>query len=476
MKLLKKTLVVFLAFCMVFGLVACARKAENAAMDDAAESRSDYPADIAPMVDGYYSKEAASLAMTEGSGSYAPTAGDPGDGFVDYGEVVYDDDYDDVDVPVEPTPEAKAGLITASAWNENENYEFWKSLFVSGQTKEDSGKFYDFYKNHNWGFDSTERVTVTVKNGETPVNGAAVVCTDAEGMPLFAARTGADGVAYLFPEASEGKILVSSGEFVAETIFDAENSEITIDLEGAEEQEDLIQIMLVIDVTGSMGDELSYLQSELADVVERIVETNQNTKIELALLFYADDTDGDQKLTYYDFVNVNDEEGLKGQVANILSQELADGGDYQEAVDEALQLAMEKSWSDSASTKIIFHVLDAPPHSNRKGTQNQYEQRFEAAVRDAAEQGVRICPILCSGADSICEYVMRQASIYTGGTTIFVTDHSGIGGSHLDPNIPDMVVETLNDLMVRLINGYHTGVFAEPVEWKPATQPTQYQQ
>ena len=33
-----------------------------------------------------------------------------------------------------------------------------------------------------------------------------------------------------------------------------------------------------------------------------------------------------------------------------------------------------------------------------------------------------------------------------------------------------MVVEHLNLLLVRLINGYHTGTFAEPIAWNASAQ------
>ena len=91
---------------------------------------------------------------------------------------------------------------------------------------------------------------------------------------------------------------------------------------------------------------------------------------------------------------------------------------------------------------------------------------FNAAVVQAAEKGIRICPILCSGAAEITEYTMRQVAIYTGGTFIFVTDDSGIGNSHYDPNIPNVTVELLNSMIVRLVKGYHTGTFEEPIYWK----------
>ena len=158
------------------------------------------------------------------------------------------------------------------------------------------------------------------------------------------------------------------------------------------------------------------------------------------------------------------ESGLRLQLARLAAQRANGGGDYPEAVDEALKMAVEKDWGEDTSTKIIFHVLDAPPHSNT-APQHNYEQRFERAVRVAAEKGIRICPVICSGADLLCEYLMRQAAVYTAGTFVFVTDDSGIGLPHHDPELPNAVIEKLNDLMVRLIKGYHTGEFEAPVSW-----------
>jgi hypothetical protein len=61
---------------------------------------------------------------------------------------------------------------------------------------------------------------------------------------------------------------------------------------------------------------------------------------------------------------------------------------------------------------------------------------------------------------------MREAAVMTAGTFIFVTDDSGIGGAHHDPDIPNATVEALNSLLVRVINGYYTGTFADPVDWR----------
>ncbi len=354
-----------------------------------------------------------------------------------------------------------AGLITAGAWNDNDNYDMWKSLFAQAEDSSQEGKFYGYSSVENsWGFTSYNRIMVTVESGEEKVAGAKVAAKDSEGELLFAGVTNANGVAYLFTDTQEGIIEVQSGAGNSQTEFTAENRNLVVEIEEANAKKNIIELMFVVDVTGSMGDELSYLNNEIADVVDKVAVTDENTQINLALLFYRDH--GDEKVfQYYDFVDVTTEDGLSEQQAAIAAQRADGGGDYAEAVDEALELAIEKQWSGGETTKILFMVLDAPPH---EGTSNQ--TTLYSAVIEAAKKGVRICPVLCSGADTLTEYTMRQASIYTGGTFVFVTDDSGIGNEHYDPQLPNVTIEALNSLMVRLINGYHSGEFAEPIDWR----------
>ena len=141
------------------------------------------------------------------------------------------------------------------------------------------------------------------------------------------------------------------------------------------------------------------------------------------------------------------------------------GGDYPEAMDEALDLAIKKDWGEENATRLLFLVLDAPPHDSEQNALTAF-----GAIRGAAEKGIRLCPVLCSGADRLTEYVTRVGALWTGGTSIFITDDSGIGGGHLDPDLPQATVERLNDLLVRLIVGYHTGDFGTPKSVKTAEQ------
>ncbi len=350
-----------------------------------------------------------------------------------------------------------AGQMTAGAWDDNADYDLWRGLFEKGQTSEDSGKFV-FYAATAKKLSTENRLEVNVVNDGQPVAGAKVVSCDPDGNVTFSAVTNAVGVAYLFPSNREGSIRAASGEFEQTIPMPADNAPVQIALGGAEEKQDLIEIMFVVDVTGSMGDEISYLQAELGDVIRQVAESNAAAQIRLSFLFYRDH--GDQDIfTFVDFRDVTESKDYEIQQKELAKQFASGGGDYEEAMDEAMEIAVSKQWSVN-STKLIFLVLDAPIHSGE-----EYEGRYANAVATAAGWGIRICPVLASGADTFCEYLTRSAAVLTGGTFVFLTDDSGIGGEHLDPELPNAVIEYLNACLVRLINGYHTGTFADPVPW-----------
>ena len=122
-------------------------------------------------------------------------------------------------------------------------------------------------------------------------------------------------------------------------------------------------------------------------------------------------------------------------------------GDWPEA-DEALADAIEgHAWSESAVARLCFVVLDAPPHDGE-----QPLAQVQASVRAAAAKGVRMIPLAASGTDKSLEFLLRFSAVATGGTYTFLTDHSGIGGSHIEPTIGEYQVEYLNDMLVRLIS------------------------
>ena len=85
-----------------------------------------------------------------------------------------------------------------------------------------------------------------------------------------------------------------------------------------------LDLMFVFDTTGSMGDELRYLQTEFEDIAKKVAD--QNTRF--SVNFYRDEGD-----LYV--VKSNEFNHDTDLVLEQLKKEYADGGgDYPEAVDQ----------------------------------------------------------------------------------------------------------------------------------------------
>ncbi len=205
-----------------------------------------------------------------------------------------------------------------------------------------------------------------------------------------------------------------------------------------------VDIAFVFDATGSMGDEMRYLQAEILDVIKRIDSSHSDLTINLGSVFYRDVSDN--YLTKKDDLTTN----ITSAISFFSNQTADGGGDFPEAVHSGLNVAINQlSWHDNARTRIIFLVLDAPPHNQPKVIDS-----LRVLTQQAAAKGIRIIPITCSGVDKSTEYLMRSMALATNGTYVFLTDDSGIGGSHIKPTTDKWDVEFLNDLIVRLVNQY----------------------
>jgi hypothetical protein len=203
-----------------------------------------------------------------------------------------------------------------------------------------------------------------------------------------------------------------------------------------------LDIMFVVDATGSMSDEINYLKTELADVLNR-ADNQISGSLRYGSVFYRDF--GDAYVT-----KVNSFTNSKSDVVSFVNQQNADGGgDYPEAVEEAMKAAVQQNWSSQAKARIIFLVLDAPPHNNV-----QQLNLLRQQVQIAAAKGIIIIPVAASGVDKSTEFLCRFMAMATNGTYTFLTNHSGVGGNHITPTIGSYNVEYLNNLMVRLITQY----------------------
>lgn len=213
-----------------------------------------------------------------------------------------------------------------------------------------------------------------------------------------------------------------------------------------------LDISLVIDTTGSMGDEIRYLQVEFDALSSTIADRYPDAEQRWSLVTYRDQSD-DYVVRWFDF-----REDLTEFQTKLAAQSANGGGDYPEAADEALEIANQLAWrSDPSVARLLFWVADAPHHDERA-------ERLAAAVRTAATQDIHIYPVASSGVDELTEFSMRAAAQLTGGRYLFLTDDSGIGGAHKEPTLPCYFVTKLDDAILRMVDIELTGDYREPTE------------
>jgi hypothetical protein len=211
-----------------------------------------------------------------------------------------------------------------------------------------------------------------------------------------------------------------------------------------------LDVSFVIDTTGSMGDELSYLQTEFISISERIHARFPNAEQRWSLVVYRDTSD-DYVVRWFDF-----RDAAQDFETNLAVQRADGGGDFPESPEKGLAKMNELAWRTGAATaRLAFWVADAPHHTENAGA-------LADAIRASHDLDVHIYPVAASGVDDLTELTMRTAAQVTGGRYLFLTNDSGVGGDHKEPRIPCYFVTHLDDAILRMVDIEMTGEYREP--------------
>ena len=402
-----------------------AMHAEGSASADAAPDRAEEAAPAEHAADAVFLADDAGMPEAEGIA--------PPDGEIPESQT---------ESVTEPPPDdgSQPFVLTAGEWNDNENWGFFTNLVHTGRISFPS-----------YGLDPVHRIQVTAGNAAGPAANQTVTLLDGENT-VWTARTDKNGAAYLFyPADKTAKTYVirtaGAADTVCEVPADTEAQQggisvpqlsYTVDTENTSVSYQKTEVMFILDTTGSMGDEISYLQKDFSAIAGEVADENMTFSVN----FYKDAGD-----TYITRCNPFTDD--LAAVQSTLNQEYADGGgDTPEAVAEILdEVITHGSWS-ADTNKIAFLIFDAPPHA---GTPQ--ETKLKEAAASAAEQGIRLVTVVASNAERETELFGRALAIMTNSNYVFLTDDSGIGDSHLEPIIGDYKVELLHDIIVRNIRG-----------------------
>ena len=210
-----------------------------------------------------------------------------------------------------------------------------------------------------------------------------------------------------------------------------------------------LDVSLVIDTTGSMTDELAYLQAEFLAISETIEGLYPDAEQRWSLVVYRDEGD-EYEVRWFDF---RDDAGEFRQ--KLQAQSGGGGGDFPEAPDGAFEVMNQLAWrNEDAVARLAFWVADAPHH-------NHNAKAMTDAVRASQKLGVHIYPVASSGIDEPTELEMRSVAQLTGGRYLFLTDDSAVGGAHKEPSIPCYFVTKLDAAIVRMVDIEMSGEYRE---------------
>ncbi len=330
--------------------------------------------------------------------------------------------------------------LTAGEINDFAKWKLWNDYLKSDLLK---------YQ-QVWKLNPQKRFTVQVLNAEkNPVVGATVKLFDKGNSVIWEAISDNTGKVELWgklngDEVETGKIEVSYLGLIKEIkrpkLFSKGINKIKLDVDcGATSNE--VEIAFLIDATGSMGDEINFIKRDLNQVMYKAQNLFKGVNIKYGSVFYRDKTE-DYMTKHKDFTNV-----LSEALVFIDDQFAKGGGDMPEALDEGLAVAIDQlSWSENSRTKLLFVILDAPAHTDENTI-----QRLEKLARKAAKKGIKIVPITGSGINKSGEYLMRSLALCTNGTYLFLTDHSGIGVSHIKPTVDEFDVQLLTERLTTVI-------------------------
>lgn len=269
-----------------------------------------------------------------------------------------------------------------------------------------------------------------------------------KGSPLRLVTT-ADGTASFYPGfdrvGSQTSVTVTSkaGRATKSVTVARRGSTTVVALPGHAPVVSAIDIALVLDTTGSMGDEMDFLRSEIVGIVDRVRRNAGNVDVNVGLVAYKDE--GDQYVVR-SFGMGRDARTIRNEISGLTAE---GGGDEPEAVDQAMKAAVALPWRQNAA-KVVMLIADAPPH----------EEAIAATLASAGalrSKGVQIVPLAASGTEDTAQYVMRTMAAMTQGRYVFLTDDSGVGNAHAEPSIGCYQVTRLDQLLTRVLSEIVTG-------------------
>jgi hypothetical protein len=291
-------------------------------------------------------------------------------------------------------------------------------------------------------------VSVVDEDGD-PVPGARVDILDAKSERLvFTGTTYGDGRVAFYPKVfgeAEGAgflINVQSVAGAASDTWDGQGETVEVRCrEDADLGKTKLDVLFVIDTTGSMSDEIDRIKGTLLSVTKKLKGSGQDFDLMYGAVLYRDV--GDEYLTStHRFTR--DIEGFDRALQGVRA---GGGGDGPESLNQGLLEAVHGvEWRQGAE-RVAFLIADAPPHMDYPD-----DVPYGDTLKDALGLGIRIHSVAASGLDDFGTLVFRQVAQFTRGKFIFIeyggsvaatAESHGVKGQVKSNNLDDIVYEQI---------------------------------
>ncbi len=223
-------------------------------------------------------------------------------------------------------------------------------------------------------------------------------------LPFYPGVAGVAASAELLVEAEAAGASVRQSWKLSET-----TCRVQLDTSYSAPEEVALDVVFLIDTTGSMGDEIQRIKDTLSGVTDRLQSLSRESALRYGAVLYRDV--GDDYVTKQHAFTA-DLDAFAGALQEI---EANGGGDGPESLNQGLAVAIDRMQWRANAAKLVFLIADAPPHMDYAG-----DVPYGDSLVRAIERGVRIHAVAASGLDAAGSCAFRQIAHFTRGKFIFI--------------------------------------------------------
>jgi len=263
-----------------------------------------------------------------------------------------------------------------------------------------------------------ERIHLKVRDesGKSIPNADIYIYTDDK--IISKGKTYADGSFFFFPSLHSKDSQSYKAKYNYQQVDDEKvigrlgirNHDLPLKIDRGEFSEVHLDILFILDTTGSMGEEIERLKATIDLIHLNLISLEAKIKVRFGLVLYRDKND--EYVTRV--VQLTDNMEL---FQNELKKVAANGGgDNPEDLQSALKVSLKEIDWNLNGIRLGFIITDAPPHLD-------YEQEYTYvdAIKEAKENGIKLFSVGTGGLSLAGEYILRQISQFTYAKYIFLT-------------------------------------------------------